>query len=371
MITASQSLAGARFAGARARDFEEVTRSDRSCGVARAAGVILLTALAGCAEAPRPRPAPADAALREAAAQPAVTSPEPTAVDLRRPALPHQGQGFGPEILEPPVVDDAVVARVGDVEIRKSHLFDRLAQSDPERAREGIGLIILDAFVAAYARRHGIRVDAERIEREAAAEEESLRQVLAREWSGRISLEDYIERQNGMSLADYRRVIRVDRARLRYRGLVFRYVPMLEERVELRALWHRDRDVVADVAARVREGADFASLARRLSDHPSKEDGGRLPPLSRGFESPITEAAFGLDPGELSDVLEIESEDGVRYVLLYCLARMPARDAPFADVREEIEKGLVERPITRAEQEAFVERWAKVEPELDSDRSPR
>jgi peptidyl-prolyl cis-trans isomerase C/peptidyl-prolyl cis-trans isomerase SurA len=66
----------------------------------------------------------------------------------------------------------------------------------------------------------------------------------------------------------------------------------------------------AEVAANVLRselagGADFANLAQRHSDCPSGEDGGDLGYFTRGAMVPeFEEAAFGLAPGEVSDVVE-------------------------------------------------------------------
>ncbi len=52
-------------------------------------------------------------------------------------------------------------------------------------------------------------------------------------------------------------------------------------------------------------GADFAELAREHSEGPSAQNGGSLPQFSRGeMVPPFEEAAFALEPGETSDVVE-------------------------------------------------------------------
>lgn len=52
-------------------------------------------------------------------------------------------------------------------------------------------------------------------------------------------------------------------------------------------------------------GADFAELAREYSEGPSAQNGGSLPQFSRGeMVPPFEEAAFALEAGEISDVVE-------------------------------------------------------------------
>lgn len=53
------------------------------------------------------------------------------------------------------------------------------------------------------------------------------------------------------------------------------------------------------------DGADFAELAREHSEGPSAQNGGSLPQFSRGEMVPsFEEAAFALEAGEISDVVE-------------------------------------------------------------------
>lgn len=90
---------------------------------------------------------------------------------------------------------------------------------------------------------------------------------------------------------------------------------------------------IQSLAGRIAAGEDFAALAQEYSDCPSKAKGGDL-----GFFGPeqmvppFSQAAFALQPGQVSDV--VETQFG------YHLIRMTERQAPealtFNDVKEEI-----------------------------------
>ncbi|NBF41107.1 MAG: peptidylprolyl isomerase [Spirochaetes bacterium] len=60
-----------------------------------------------------------------------------------------------------------------------------------------------------------------------------------------------------------------------------------------------------DLLEQLEGGADFAELAREYSEGPSAQNGGSLPQFSRGeMVPPFEEAAFALEAGEISDVVE-------------------------------------------------------------------
>ncbi|MBK8978073.1 MAG: peptidylprolyl isomerase [Planctomycetes bacterium] len=321
---------------------------------------MLLTA--GCAAPPggRSGASPLDAPA------PRVVAPVPAAVSNRLASVLHPGTGAGvqgPALLEPArPADDAVVATVGDVAIRKSHVFDRLAETDRRRAQLWIDVLVMDAVVAQFARRYGIEPDAERIAQLAGEEEELLRAQVDVELQGRLDFDGYLQRQFGLSRDEYRAELVRDVTRVRYRGLVIRYLAMLEDRVEVRFITHSDPQVLEDARRRALDGADFASLARRLSDDDTRSQGGYLAPFGRGFRHPIARAAFELAPGEVSPVVSLDgaaSGGAPRYALVYCLRRLPPRDEPFAAVRSELAAELDARPIQPFEQTAFTLQYCR------------
>ena len=63
-----------------------------------------------------------------------------------------------------------------------------------------------------------------------------------------------------------------------------------------------------DLLKQIKGGADFAALAKANSDDPgSKEQGGELGMIQRGVTVPAFEkAAFGLEPGQISDVIKTQ-----------------------------------------------------------------
>jgi hypothetical protein len=322
---------------------------------------LLVAACAGPAEPVRDPIGSADAGsdsvARDAAAVRSRSQPP-------APRLPDED--FGPGILVPrSPSDDGVVAVVGDHEIRKSHVYDRMLESDRRGAGVWVDVLVMDCVVAEQARQFGITVEPSVIDVQAREEEAALEAQVAAEWGDRQPFERYLERQFGLTVAEYREFLRLDLARMRYRSYVIRYLALREDQVEVRFIVHRDPAVLADVREKVIAGADFATLARRWSEDDTRRDGGLLAPFGRAFRHPIAQTAFQLEPGQISEVVPIGGADGERHAIVYCLRRMPARTEPFEAVRAELAAELERRPVTSFEQSAFMMQYCRATAPLD------
>lgn len=308
---------------------------------------LLLVLLPGCAgpggEPPRSTVPPVAAPVATLQVQP---QQAPTSV------------GLGPEILLPPTdASDTEVARVGDLVLRKSHVYSRLLTADPKLALSAIDLLVFDVLVARHAEQHGIRVDSARVEALAAAEQQQLEKQVQTELGGTLDFGSYVQRIFGMQLPEWQKALRLRTAQRLYQGYVIRYLGLREDRVQVRYLVHKDRKVVQEAVAKVRAGADFATLALRWSEDAYRRDGGLLPAFGRGFPHPVAATAFTLQPGQVAEPFQVEAGEDARWFTVFCVDRLVGRDVPFAAVRAELDADLQARPLAPIETSAYTLRW--------------
>jgi parvulin-like peptidyl-prolyl isomerase len=103
-------------------------------------------------------------------------------------------------------------------------------------------------------------------------------------------------------------------------------VPAVQEQVHARHILVATEDQARDVLTQLQNGADFATLAQQVSTDPgSKDKGGDLGWFGRGvMDKPFEDAAFALQPGQLSDV--VQGANG--FHVIQVLERDPNRAVP-------------------------------------------
>jgi peptidyl-prolyl cis-trans isomerase C len=107
------------------------------------------------------------------------------------------------------------------------------------------------------------------------------------------------------------------------------------------------RKKVDDILAKIRQGQDFASLARTYSDDPTGPKGGDLGYVRPGqVLKPVEEVLFSLKPGEVSI-----AETPLGYHVVEAVERKPETTVPFEDLKDRLgallkqEKGRQEANI--------------------------
>jgi peptidyl-prolyl cis-trans isomerase C len=106
-----------------------------------------------------------------------------------------------------------------------------------------------------------------------------------------------------------------------------------------------------EVLRKARSGGDFAALARTYSNDASRQHGGDLGFFPRGQMVPAFEnAAFALQPGQISDVVETP----FGFHVIKVMEKRPAQTVPFGQVSARIEQYL-QQEKRESKTKAFVE----------------
>lgn len=95
-----------------------------------------------------------------------------------------------------------------------------------------------------------------------------------------------------------------------------------------------------DLLKQLKNGADFAELAKKNSDDPgSKPQGGELEWIAKGqgqMVEAFEQAAFSMNKGQMSDLVET----GTSFHIIQVEDKQAARIKPFSEVHDEIEKAV-------------------------------
>jgi peptidyl-prolyl cis-trans isomerase C len=127
------------------------------------------------------------------------------------------------------------------------------------------------------------------------------------------------------------------------------------------------RKEIEKIQEKLRQGEDFAALAKEFSQGPTSVRGGDLNYFRRGqMAKPFEDVAFGLKPGEVSDIVETK----FGYHLIKVTDKKPEGTIAYEDVKEKI-GGFLNRQKTQEEtrgyaqklkEKADVKRFLEVEP---------
>ncbi len=110
------------------------------------------------------------------------------------------------------------------------------------------------------------------------------------------------------------------------------------------------RAMAEEIRAKLVSGAEFGRMAQMYSEDPSTQEAeGDWGWIDRNtLSEPLTEVAFSLRAGEISDVIEI----GNSYYIMMVEARKNASTKSISEVRDEIEQNLIQQ-----ERNKELQRW--------------
>ncbi len=117
---------------------------------------------------------------------------------------------------------------------------------------------------------------------------------------------------------------------------------------------------IEEIQKRLKQGEDFAAVAKEVSECPSASKGGDLGYFQRGaMVKAFEDVAFGLKPGETSDIVETQ----FGYHLIKVFDKKDETNLSFEDVKDKIQSHLKYQKMEKAMQ-AYAEKLketAKIE----------
>ena len=93
-----------------------------------------------------------------------------------------------------------------------------------------------------------------------------------------------------------------------------------------------------DILAKLKGGADFAALAKEKSKDASKEKGGEIGFIAKGQTAPeFEQAAFALQPGQISDVVKTQ----FGYHIIKVTEKQPEKVMAYDDIKDQLKQMLL------------------------------
>lgn len=236
-----------------------------------------------------------------------------------------------------------------DYERRVAQYEQALADQglDPAQARDQVLEGLIDgALIQQGAVALGIQVSDEELDRQVEADIEA--------GGGQAAFNEWLQ-ATGQTREDYREMLRQSMISQRAMEAVTGGLQTEAEQVHARHIQVESEEEAQEILAQLQQGADFATLAReRSTDLATRENGGDLGWFPRGMVAPELEnAAFALQPGEVSDALPL----GEGYQLIQLVEREAARPLP-PDMQIELQQAAFERWLAELRAAATIVRFA-------------
>lgn len=321
----------------------------RGAGPVLACCLLALGALLAACNGEGARPTPSGGEPAGVASSVAVqsTTEEPTAIPTATAT---------PTVTPTPTPPAPLAAQVNgqyifltDYERRVAQYEQALADQglDPAQARDQVLEGLIDgALIQQGAVALGIQVSDEELDRQVEADIEA--------GGGQAAFNEWLE-ATGQTREDYREMLRQSMISQRAMEAVTGGLQTEAEQVHARHIQVDSEEEAREILAQLQQGADFATLAReRSTDLATRENGGDLGWFPRGMVAPELEnAAFALQPGEVSDALPL----GEGYQLIQLVEREAARPLP-PDMQIELQQAAFERWLAELRAAATIVRFA-------------
>jgi len=233
---------------------------------------------------------------------------------------------------------------------------------DPEAFSRSLEGLVLERVTLEEAQARGVGAPEPLLRRRTEARmqdwERRVRAAAKRNGDPAIDPALWLRRVAGVSLEEFRGWVRRHTRVELLQDRLLRSEMLASPRIEVSLMVVKGRPAADRAAAQARQGGDFAALARKLSVHSSREQGGRIPfpLLPEDINLPsIRQALFKAATGEILGPFPASGRAG-DYFQIYKLERKAAAErGPPAALAALVEKDLHRRPVVVGE----YERWRR------------
>ena len=98
------------------------------------------------------------------------------------------------------------------------------------------------------------------------------------------------------------------------------------------------------IQQKLRNGEDFAELAKTSSEGPSSVNGGELPPFKRGqMVKPFEDAAFALEPNAVSEIVQTR----FGYHIIKVVEKKPEKKVDYEEIKIRLEAHLKQKKVQK------------------------
>ncbi|MFZ5774561.1 MAG: peptidylprolyl isomerase [Thermodesulfobacteriota bacterium] len=130
----------------------------------------------------------------------------------------------------------------------------------------------------------------------------------------------------------------------------------------------KKREKMKEIKKQLKDGGDFAALAKQYSDCPSKERGGDLGFFAKGqMVKPFEDAAFALKQGELSDIVETQ----FGFHIIKAEEKKAARTVGFDEAKERILGFLGQDKLNKTIDAFLADARAKADVKVNAPAQPK
>ncbi|HEX5137751.1 MAG TPA: peptidylprolyl isomerase [Planctomycetota bacterium] len=236
-----------------------------------------------------------------------------------------------------------------------------LRTKEPEAFARGLEGIVIERITLGEAGPMGVTVPRVLLERETrkrmAAWEENVRTASREQTGAEVDPALWLQRVAGVSVADLRGWIEHHTEIELIQDRLARYDLLTSPHVDVSLILVEGEERAGSLATEAKGGADFATLAKANSVHPSAAEGGRIPgalvPGDVG-DAAVRQALFAAKQGDVVGPFASRGPDqGGTFEVYRVDACVPARQGSYKELAREVTRDLETRPVDVAE----YERW--------------